>query len=169
MLTAPATDFWRVTHYGFIRDNGHFLPQTVTGDFGAEVEVCGAYREQYDQAGLMLRVSAEVWLKCGVEFVDGRQHLSVVVTHGQSDWSVLPLATVPHSFRLQLARRGNTLDVRTALSDDRQAHGPFQMLRLGWLPLPETVQVGVMCASPDGQGFEVVFRGFRVTAGPPRP
>jgi regulation of enolase protein 1 (concanavalin A-like superfamily) len=22
--TSPKTDFWRVTHYGFIRDNGHF-------------------------------------------------------------------------------------------------------------------------------------------------
>ena len=24
VVTGPNTDFWRVTHYGFIRDNGHF-------------------------------------------------------------------------------------------------------------------------------------------------
>ena len=29
------TDFWRKTHYGFIRDNGHFYYQEVAGIFGA--------------------------------------------------------------------------------------------------------------------------------------
>ncbi|ULH14445.1 DUF1349 domain-containing protein [Deinococcus sp. KNUC1210] len=164
VLTAPSTDFWRVTHYGFIRDNGHFLPQTVQGDFLAEIEVRGAYRGQYDQAGLMLRLDETVWLKCGVEYVEGRQHLSAVVTNGHSDWSVTPLASFPASFRLRLQRRGQTVEVQAALSEDGQVFSAFQMLRLAWLPLPDTVQVGPMCASPDGQGFEVTFSGFRVSA-----
>ena len=35
------TDFWRKTHYGFIRDNGHFGYIEVEGDFTAEVKVNG--------------------------------------------------------------------------------------------------------------------------------
>ena len=27
----PETDFWRTTHYGFVRDSGHFL---ATGELG---------------------------------------------------------------------------------------------------------------------------------------
>ena len=31
----PGTDFWRKTHYGFIRDNGHFYFQEAPGISGA--------------------------------------------------------------------------------------------------------------------------------------
>lgn len=166
VFTAPSTDFWRVTHYGFIRDNGHFLPQTVRGDFVAEIDVRGDYRDLYDQAGLMLRVSETVWMKCGVEYVEGHQNLSAVVTNGHSDWSVTPLASAPAWFRLRVQRRGESVEVQAALSQDGQNLGAFQMLRLAWLPLPDEVQIGPMCASPDGQGFEVYFSRFRVESLP---
>ena len=55
MTVSGGTDFWRKTHYGFIRDNGHFGYVAVQGDFSAEVKVMGGYRDLYDQAGLMLR------------------------------------------------------------------------------------------------------------------
>ena len=32
----------------------------------------GDFAAQYDQAGLMLRVDAEHWIKAGIEFADGR-------------------------------------------------------------------------------------------------
>jgi uncharacterized protein len=163
--TAPGTDFWRVTHYGFIRDNGHFLPQTVSGDFVAELDVRGEYRDQYDQAGLMLRVSETVWLKCGIEYVNGLQNLSAVVTNGQSDWSVVPLGVAPSSIRLRLTRRGETAEVQACVpSEGEAAH--WQMLRLAWLPLPAEVQIGPMCASPDGQGFEAAFGPLSVIPQP---
>ena len=54
--TAPKTDFWRITHYDFIRDNGHFYFNTVSTDFIAEVKIRGSYQDLYDQAGIMLRV-----------------------------------------------------------------------------------------------------------------
>ncbi|MCB0024316.1 MAG: DUF1349 domain-containing protein, partial [Caldilinea sp.] len=54
-VTADAgSDFWRKTHYGFIRDNGHVLYTTVAGDFEVTVKVAGGYHELYDQAGLMV-------------------------------------------------------------------------------------------------------------------
>ena len=67
MTAGPSTDFWRKTHYGFIRDSGHVYFQTVAGDFTAEVKVSGGYKDLYDQAGLMLRIDESNWIKCGIE------------------------------------------------------------------------------------------------------
>ena len=65
--TRPKTDFWRKTFYGYVTDNGHFLYLPVTGDFTFEARIGGNYRDLYDQAGLMVRVDAENWMKCGTE------------------------------------------------------------------------------------------------------
>jgi regulation of enolase protein 1 (concanavalin A-like superfamily) len=69
VVTGDRTDFWRETHYGFIRDDGHFRYETVPGDFTAEIAFGGDYRALYDQAGLMLRADERNWLKAGIEFV----------------------------------------------------------------------------------------------------
>ena len=61
----PKTDFWRETHYGFIRDDGHFRDVAAEGDFTADVAFRGDYRELYDQAGLMLRLDERNWIKAG--------------------------------------------------------------------------------------------------------
>ena len=81
----PETDFWRVTHYGFTRDSGHFLD---TGALG--VRFRGDFAHQYDQAGLMLRLDEpSTGSRPGLE-LDGELWLSVVVTNGVSDWSQQP-------------------------------------------------------------------------------
>ncbi len=159
VTTAPKTDFWRTTHYGFIRDNGHVYYQPATGDFVAEVRFSGQYRDLYDQAGLMLRADERTWLKCGVEFVDGVQHVSAVVTREFSDWSVVPLAHSPATVWLRMARRGPAVEVSYALDG-----ATFTMLRLAYLSPAATLRVGPMCASPDGDGFQVSFEGFAVHA-----
>ena len=107
--TGDSTDFWLETFYGFTHDNGHFGFTDRVGDFSAEVTFAGVYRELYDQAGMMLRLDERTWLKAGIEYTDGQQHLSVVVTRGVSDWSVLPLATAPASVRLRLTRLGSAV------------------------------------------------------------
>ena len=84
----PGTDFWRTTHYGFVRDSGHFAYSPFEDE--AAVRFRGDFAAQYDQAGLMLRVDAEHWIKAGIELADGRAWLSVVVTRGVSDWSQQP-------------------------------------------------------------------------------
>jgi hypothetical protein len=87
ITSEPKTDFWRKTHYGFIRDNGHFYHQQIQGDFTVEVKVTGQYAALYDQAGLMVRLDEANWLKCGIEFVDNVQQVSAVVTRDYSDHS----------------------------------------------------------------------------------
>lgn len=158
VTTAPGTDFWRTTHYGFVRDTGHFRHAQVTGDFAARVRVEGSYRDQYDQAGLMVRVDAETWLKCGIEYVDGRQCASAVITRGLSDWSVVPLDPAPTSVCFEVRRTAEAVHILYGEAE------PDRLLRLGALTTVPDVLVGVMAASPDGAGFDVVLRDFRLSA-----
>ncbi len=159
VTAGPKTDFWRTTHYGFVRDNGHARLQPWEGDFVAEVKVTGGYRDQYDQAGLMVRLDETVWLKCGVEFVDGLQQASAVVTRDHSDWSVAPLPANPPSLWLRLTRTGPDVEVRSSLDGQR-----FDLLRLARLTDAPTLLVGPMCAAPDGNGFRATFEGFMIGA-----
>jgi uncharacterized protein len=158
VTTAPDSDFWRTTHYGFVRDTGHFRHTRATGDFAARVRVEGSYRDQYDQAGLMVRLDAETWLKCGIEYVDGRQWASAVITRGLSDWSVVPLDPAPASICFEVRRTAEAVQVLYGEAE------PDLLLRLGALTTVPELRVGVMAASPDGAGFDAVLRDFHLTS-----
>ncbi|MBD2493462.1 DUF1349 domain-containing protein [Nostoc sp. FACHB-280] len=152
------TDFWQKTHYDFIRDNGNFYYQEVKGNFTVEVKMIGDYQALYDQAGLMIRENENTWLKCGIEYVEGVQNVSAVVTRDYSDWSVVPLSKQLVALWLRVQRRSEILEVQYSLDGEN-----YQMLRLAYLTHTETLQVGIMCASPQGEGFSVVFENFKIT------
>src|SRR5690349_15194010 len=77
-----STDFWQRTHYGFEADNGHALLATLSGDFVLSTRVRFHAVHQYDQAGLMVRLSSACWLKTSVEHEPGRAgRLGAVVTN----------------------------------------------------------------------------------------
>lgn len=156
---AAETDFWCTTHYGFIRDDGHFFYEERSGNFTADVKFMGHYQSLYDQAGLMVRIDEQNWLKCGVEYVDHVQQASVVVTRSYSDWSVVPLLQNPAAFWLRLERRAEAVKVSYSLDGDRHT-----MLRLAYLPPNHPIQIGLFCASPQGEGFEVTFEDLAITA-----
>jgi uncharacterized protein len=156
VTSAPKSDFWRKTHYGFIRDSGHFYYLVVDGDFVVEARINGQYEALYDQAGLMLRVDAENWIKTGIEYFEQRQHASAVVTRDFSDWSVSPLERNPPSLWLRVTRKAEAVEIFYALDGQN-----YTLLRLAYL-VPAVTQVGLMCASPEGPGFRVTFEDFRV-------
>ncbi|MBZ0286799.1 MAG: DUF1349 domain-containing protein, partial [Anaerolineae bacterium] len=133
--------------------------QDVTGDFTASVKIIGSYRDLYDQAGLMLRLDEKHWLKCGIEFVEGVQQASAVITREYSDWSVAALPQNPPALWLRLKRTGDAVEVTYAL-DGAQ----YNLLRMGYFPTTPAVQVGIMCASPEGSGFDVRFEDFYIQA-----
>ncbi|MDX2162955.1 MAG: DUF1349 domain-containing protein [bacterium] len=156
--TAPKTDYWRKTHENFIAHNGHFYYQPITGDFTARVQVQGDYAAQYDQAGLMIRLDDAHWLKCGVELLDGVQQASAVLTRDFSDWSVVALPDAPAALWFELRRIGYTLYVAYSLDGER-----YTLIRQGYFPADDPVQVGLMCCAPSGDGFSVTFSGYTLT------
>ncbi|GAB4013598.1 DUF1349 domain-containing protein [Spirosoma sp. KCTC 42546] len=151
------TDFWRVTHYDFVRDTGHFYYRELAGDFVASVKVTGQYKNQYDQAGLMIRLDDRNWIKTGIEFVDEQQQVSAVVTREFSDWSVCPQPHNPESVYVRLTRQYDSVRIDYSFDDFT-----YQMLRLAYFPADVPVQIGPMAAAPDGGGFNATFEQFSV-------
>jgi uncharacterized protein len=89
---SEGSDFWRTTHYGFVHDDGHALLGEWPTDAAVEVAFdATSLTALYDQAGLMLHVGPEQWIKSGLELSDGVLHLGAVVTNGVSDWSLAPV------------------------------------------------------------------------------
>lgn len=157
VTTKPKTDFWRKTFYDYVTDNGHMYFLPVAGDFTFECRVAGKYAALYDQAGLMVRIDSGNWLKCGLELVDGIGHASVVVTREFSDWSTVRGITTKEPLTWRMVRKGSSLEVLYSLDGKN-----FTSTRLGYLPLRASVDTGIMCASPEGGGFECAFDGIRL-------
>ncbi|WP_419801424.1 DUF1349 domain-containing protein [Mucilaginibacter sp.] len=160
MTVDPNTDFWRITHYGFIRDSGPFYYQEAQGNFEATVKMTGSYQELFHQAGLMIRTDNKNWIKTGIEFVDGVQNVSAVVTREVSDWSVVPRNDSPKSIWLKLLRKGDYVQIEYSFDDK-----DFKVLRLAYFPpKAKVVQIGMVAAAPGKKSFPVVFEGFAVKA-----
>ena len=149
------TDYWRITHYNFIRDNGHFYFQEQTGDFTVKVKIKGFYRDLYDQGGLMIRIDEKNWIKTGIEFVNGIQNLSAVVTREFSDWSVVRRTDNSQEVWFKLTRKNDFVEISYSLDDK-----DFLLLRLAYFPPNVPVKIGIMCAAPDGKGFPIEFSNY---------
>ena len=157
MFVTPQSDYWRISHYGFTVDDAPFYYTTYGGEFEAKVKITGNYQTRFDQAGLMLRIDHENYIKTGIEFVDGKYHLSAVVTHHTSDWSVITLdKAVPYVW-IKAVRRLDAVEIFYSFDDQN-----YVMMRNAWLQDHVPVQVGLMGACPDGKGFNVTFEHFKV-------
>jgi uncharacterized protein len=157
VVTGANTDFWRVTDYGFIRDNGHFYYEQRTGDFTLQARIDGKYQALYDQAGLMIRLDPFNWIKTGVEYTDGSPHLSAVVTREFSDWSLLPMQSASPVW-LRLTRLNSAIRIQYSTNGIS-----FSLLRLAYFPPSNDVLVGLMSCSPERAGFSVEFSEFAIT------
>lgn len=155
----PKTDFWRKTFYGYVTDNGHFFHFPVSGDFVFEARVDGRYSSLYDQAGIMVRINAENWVKCGTEFFDNSRHASVVFTREFSDWSTMNDLAASGPVWWRAVRKHDSLETLCSL-DGRK----FTSVRMGYLIPSASAEVGIMCAAPEGGGFDCTFDNLKLTA-----
>lgn len=158
LMTDADTDFWRKTHYGFIKNSGHFLYTDQAGDFELLVQFSGSYTDLYDQAGLMITLDDENWIKAGIEYVDGIQNASAVVTRDCSDWSVVALNSSPSTFYIKAKRGNDYVEISYSLNGK-----DFQLLRQAYFPPAPSLRIGFMAASPKGNGFELVFNDLIIT------
>lgn len=158
VVTDAGTDFWRDTHYGFIRDSGHFFGCSIAGDFTAELRVRARYDALYDQAGIMVRLDERTWVKAGIEMADGQCLLSSVLTVDRSDWATGPYGGDPADFWMRATVKDGVLRLQ-ASSDRRQ----WPLMRLAPFPKAASYLVGPICCTPERAGLEVEFPCFRVT------
>ena len=158
MDVTPQSDYWRISHYGFTVDDAPFLYTVRGGEFEVKVRISGDYKVRFDQAGLMIRVDKENYIKTGIEFVDGKYNLSTVVTHKTSDWSVIELDEPVEYVWIKAVRRLDAVEIFYSF-DDKE----YKMMRNCWLQDNTPVMVGMMAACPDGNGFKATFDGFKIT------
>ena len=155
VTTDEKTDFWRKTSYGFVRDSGHFFGTGIDGDFTAQLHVAAQYSALYDQAGMMVRIDEQNWLKCGVEYADGQLLLSTVLTLEKSDWAVSMAPAMPEGFWLRVTVEKGVIRVQYSTDGER-----WPLLRLAPFPEASSYRVGPMCCTPERAGLEVVFSQF---------
>ena len=157
MFVTAQSDYWRISHYGFTVDDAPFYYSTYGGEFEAKVKIAGDYKARFDQMGLMLRIDHENYIKAGVEFVDGKFNLSTVVTHKTSDWSVIKLDKTPEFVWIKAIRRLDAVEIFYSYDDKT-----YTLMRNAYLQDNIPVMVGLMAASPDGNGFNAKFEHFTV-------
>ncbi len=155
MFVTPKTDFWRKTHYGFTVDDGPFYSLLAGGEFEVSVKITGSYANRYDQAGLMIRKNETTWIKAGIEYVDDQYNLSAVVTHQFSDWSVQPLSKDVKDIWIKVIRKLDAVELYYSRNGK-----DYSLYRLAYFPDHSPVEVGVMAACPDGDGFDIRFEHF---------
>ena len=158
----PKTDFWQKTYDGYAADSGHFFHLPASGDFKFTALCNGNFATQYDQNGLMVRIDADNWMRCGTEFIDGKRFASVVFTRTYSDGSTLPDLSQTAPIWWRLVRKNDSIE--TFLSLDGQK---YMSVRMGYFPTQKTVDVGVMCCAPTGgRDFDSTFKSLKLEPNP---
>jgi len=152
------TDFWRKTFYGYVNDNGHFLHVSAPGEFQFQARVSGNYSQLYDQAGIMVRLDEKNWMKCGSEFFDGKRWASAVVTHDFSDWSTMEDLTQNGPVYWRVQRKKDSLEAACSIDGEK-----YTTVRQAYFPARVPLEVGVMCAAPEGQGFDSTFDQLEIS------
>jgi regulation of enolase protein 1 (concanavalin A-like superfamily) len=155
VIEPEKTDFWQKTHYGFEYDNGHCLFYRARGDFVLSTRVRFYPQHQYDQAGLMIRMSKDFWLKTSVEYEnEALSRLGVVVTNlGYSDWSTQDFDPGDNEIELKVSKHGMDYVVEFKLG-----HAPWSQMRLAHLhKKDDVVQCGIYACSPIDTGYVAEF------------
>ncbi len=159
------TDFWQKTHYGFEVDHGHMLAADVAGDFVLTTHVRFRPAHQYDQAGLMVRVSPTCWLKTSVEYEPvGASRLGAVVTNaGYSDWSTQAFPGGAGEIWLRVRREAQ--DYVVDASRDGRAWEQIRLAHLHDDRAGAPVAAGLYACSPRGAGFVAEFTYLTIDSG----
>jgi regulation of enolase protein 1 (concanavalin A-like superfamily) len=108
----------------------------------------------------MVRIDALNWRKCGTEFFDNARHASVVFTREFSDWSTMKDLATSGPVWWRVVRKLDSLE--TLCSSGGMS---FTSVGMGYLVPSATAEVGIMCAAPQGAGFQCVFDNLKLRTG----
>lgn len=159
LVTAvEGSDAWRTTSYGFVHDSEHALLAPLPIERAVEVRFEAGFDQQFDQAGVFLRVSETVWVKAGVECADGVLQVGAVVTAPNSDWSVAP---VPEwhgrPVTIRVSRSGDALTIRARAGDE-----PLRLVRVVPLDPAAELEAGPFVCAPTRPGLAVRFLSWEI-------
>ena len=73
IVTEPHTDLWQRTYYHFRNDNAPVLQmETEEEYFSFVVRTQFAFRRRFDQAGIVMYLDSENWIKASLENEDDK-------------------------------------------------------------------------------------------------
>lgn len=161
VTAVEGSDAWRVTSYGFVRDTEHALVAPLASGRAVEVTFRADLPEQFDQAGVFVRVDAEHWVKAGLERSDGVLQLGAVVTAGRSDWSVAPADEWSgRDVTVRASRTGDALIIRAGIAGEA-----MRFVRVVPLDPEAEVEAGPFVCAPTRAGLTVRLRRWAVGEG----
>lgn len=176
----PKGDFWRKTFRTPPADraSGHALLYSLPGHTAEEGVVrCVSKttftlrdRVQYDQAGLMVFIDEQHWLKAGIEVEGGVANMSCVVTNGESDWSYKTWPTTEDiTLRLEMKWYSGFVECLVQHGPEGGGGSGWSFMREAPLALPTegSIRVGVMCCAPkkaseEEEGMEAIFKHLSI-------
>lgn len=187
-------DFWRKTYYEplLVKDDGPALFATVPIHKPIMAETCftiSGNPRQFDQAGILVRLDSEHWLKTGIEIVDGKPRMSCVCCNVYSDWSTQKYwKDTATQVKIRVHLLPNRSIVVEAWEDESESwtfirichlsadtkcdpdpladHESVKKAWAGKGSPPGHVYIGVFACCPEDQtGTEVTFHDLTVVAG----
>lgn len=158
-VTCPMeVDYWRHTMHNFVKDDAPFYWMYVDYDFEVRLSVKAKLEWLYDQAGLMIRLNEENWVKLGICHYRDYAHVSCCFTRGKSDWSmqILPKKKIKR-IHFWAKRKGNVIECYYSLDNEN-----WLRVRQGYFSDAPRLRVGMMCAAPETAGFDTTFSNFLI-------
>lgn len=158
VTAVEGSDAWLHTEYGFVRDSEHALLTPLAVGEAVEVAFRAEVSEQFDQAGVFVRIDDQRWVKAGVEFADGTAQLGAVVTDAMSDWSAAPVPEwASRLVTVRVSRSPGALTVRARVDDE-----PWRFVRLAPFARDAAAHAGPYLCAPTRAGLTVPFVSWRI-------
>merc|ERR1719419_1979 len=115
-------------------------------------------RQQFDQAGLLIRKDDQHWIKAGLEFDDNKYKLSCVVTNTYSDWSTQENPSGRLALRLYKLNSDVVMEFK---HHDEDAWSFCRICHLNIEPNCE-LMVGLMACAPTAADGSVQFDYLKI-------
>lgn len=162
IITEPYTDLWQRTYYHFRNDNAPvFQINTEEQFFSFVVKTCYESGANYEQAGIVMYLDSENWVKAAVEYGNEKmQYLGCVVTNnGYSDWSSTDINANIKTMWFRLSRRNNDFCIENSYDGIT-----FQQMRIFHMfNAQKKISFGIYACSPENSSFKAEFSDLQVT------
>ena len=161
-ITEPNTDLWQNTYYGFQHDNAPFVQINICEKyFSFTTKVKYFSKRRFDQAGIILYLDSQNWLKASVEYEnkDISRLGSVVTNNGFFFFATVDISSDIKEMYYRLSRRENDFCIENSLDGVN-----FKQMRICHLDKAnDEISVGVYACSPENSSFKAVFSDMLIS------